>query len=94
MDAIKVNTELVGILMTLGDEYISKLPFSVWQYLIANYDKDKMVLYDKNKPLQEQNISKDARVLLTILKLQYFCETEEEKENLVKMLRENEKNNG
>ena len=52
--------------------------------------EQKLVLYDKDKPLQEQNISKDARVLLTILKLQYFCETEEEKENLVQMLRDNE----
>ena len=93
MNEQSINTEVVGVLMTLGDTYISKLPFEVWQYLMSHSDKSQIRMYDRDKGIQEQDISKDARVLLTILKLQYFCDTEEEKESLVQLLRDNEKKN-
>ena len=90
MDEQSINTEVVGVLMTLGDSYISRLPFEVWQYLINHSNKSQIHLYDQDRAIEEQDISKDARVLLTILKLQYFCDTPEEIEALIHFLRENE----
>ncbi len=90
MDEQAINTEVVGVLMTLGDTYISKLPFEVWQYLMNHSNKSQIRMYDRDKGIQEQDISKDARVLLTVLKLQYFCDTPEEKEALISVLRKNE----
>ncbi len=86
----KVNAEILAVLMALGDKYISKLPSSVMQYLTQNFDANSMPVIDVNKRIEEQNISKDARVFLTMLKLKYWCKSEEEKEILLNLLNEND----
>ena len=88
----KVNAEILGVLMALGDKYINKLPSSVMQYLIQNSDKNLIPNIDKNKRIEEQNISKDARIFLTMLKLKYWCVSEDDNEHLLKLLGMNEKN--
>lgn len=90
MENKKVNAEILSVLMTLGDKYINKIPHSVVEYLIQNSNMEDMPSIDKNKRIEEQNISKDARVFLTMLKLKYWCKSEEEKEILLKLLNENE----
>ena len=87
----KVNTEVLAVLMALGDKYISKIPTQVMQYITDNSDAEQMPYIDPNKRIEEQNISKDARAFLTMLKLKYWCKSEEEKENLLKLLDINEK---
>ena len=91
MNNEKVNSEILCVLMALGDTYVNKIPSQVMQYLIKNSKKDYIPEIDKNKRIEEQNISKEARVFLTMLKLKYWCKTEEEKEVLLNILNENEK---
>lgn len=91
MNNEKVNSEVLCVLMALGDTYVNKIPSQVMQYLIKNSKKDYIPEIDKNKRIEEQNISKEARVFLTMLKLKYWCKTEEEKEVLLNILNENEK---
>ena len=91
MDDSIVNAEVIGVLMALGNRYISKIPTSVIKYFIDNCDKNSIPSIDPNKRIEELNISKDARILLTVLKLKYWCKSDEEKENLMKILNENEK---
>lgn len=90
-DNKKVNAEILAVLMALGNKYINKLPSSVMQYLTNNFDVNSMPAIDATKRIEEQNISKDARAFLTMLKLKYWCKSEEEKENLLNLLNENEK---
>lgn len=87
----KVNAEVLAVLMALGDKYINKVPVQVMQYLTDNSDMSQIPYIDPNKRIEEQNISKDARAFLTMLKLKYWCKSEEEKENLLKLLDMNEK---
>ena len=87
----KVNAEILAVLMALGDKYINKIPSTVMDYLTNNSDLSAMPSIDANKRIEEQNISKEARAFLTMLKLKYWCKSEEEKENLLKLLDENEK---
>lgn len=91
MENQKVNAEILGVLMALGNKYVSKLPESVMEYLTQNCDMNSIPLIDKNKRIEEQNISKDARIFLTMLKLKYWCKSEEEKDILLTLLNENEK---
>ena len=91
MNNEKVNSEILCVLMALGDTYVNKIPSQVMQYLIKNSNKDYIPEIDKNKRIEEQNISKEARVFLTMLKLKYWSKTEEEKEILLNILNENEK---
>lgn len=87
----KTNTEVLAVLMALGDKYINKIPEVVMKYLTDNADADLMPYIDPQKRIEEQNISKEARAFLTMLKLKYWCKSEEEKENLLKILDMNEK---
>lgn len=90
-DNKKINTEVLAVLMTLGDKYINKIPSSVMRYLTNNSDMANMPNIDANKRIEEQNISKDARAFLTMLKLKYWCRSEEEKKELLELLEKNEK---
>lgn len=91
MNNNKVNAEVLSVLLALGDKYINKLPSTVMQYLIQNSDKNLMPNIDANKRIEEQNISKDARAFLTMLKLKYWCKSEDEKKELLSLLGTNEK---
>lgn len=91
MENSKVNAEILGVLLALGDKYINKLPSSVMEYLTKNANMSEIPYIDQQKRIEEQNISKDARVFLTMLKLKYWCKSEEEKEILLNLLNENDK---
>ena len=91
MENSKVNAEILGVLLALGDKYINKLPSSVMEYLTKNSNMSDIPYIDQQKRIEEQNISKDARVFLTMLKLKYWCKSEEEKEILLNLLNENNK---
>jgi hypothetical protein len=91
MNDRKVNSEVLGVLTVLGDEYTSLIPEDIMEYFEANSDSEEIPIIDATKSIQEQNISKDARILLTMLKLNYWCKTQEEKDELIKLLDDNEK---
>ncbi len=89
MDINKVNAEVLGILNTLGEEYIDKIPQSVLDHLKQNCDVESISEYDKTKSIMEQGISKEAIALFTLLKIQYFCDSEEEKKRLIEKIQKN-----
>ena len=86
-----INSEVLGVLIALGNEYITLIPTEIFEYLFINCNPEKVPDIDKNKSILDQNISKEARIFLTMLKLNYWCKTSEEKEELIKILNENEK---
>ena len=89
----KVNAEVLGVLMALGNKYIDRLPEQVMKYLTQNADVNSIPAIDANLRIEEQNISKDARVFLTMLKLKYWCKSETEKDELINLLKENDDKN-
>jgi len=86
MDKQKINAEVLGALKASGDAVISRIPKSILDYLEKNCNKDEIPQYDQTKTIDDVDISKEARTFLTMLKLQYLCETEEEKEKLMKQI--------
>lgn len=93
MNNSKVNAEVLGVLMALGNKYIDRLPEQVMKYLTQNADVNSIPAIDANLRIEEQNISKDARVFLTMLKLKYWCKSETEKDELINLLKENDDKN-
>ena len=87
----KVNSEVLAILMILGNEYTSKIPDKIMEYLIYTSNLKNLPNIDPNKRIEEQNISEEARTFLVMLKLRYWCKTDEEKKELLKILDDNEK---
>lgn len=90
MDVRKVNAEVLGVLIALGIDYINKLPESIMDYLTKNCSKEDIPTIDRTKPIDEQPISREARAFLITLRLQYFCKSKEEREEIIRILSENE----
>ena len=49
-------SEVVGVLLALGNKYIKKLPSTMMPYLMENCNSSNIPKIDRNKRLEEQNI--------------------------------------
>ena len=90
------NTEIAyaevdGILENLDDEYINKVPKKVRDFFKEEKYNDYTVKIDMNKPLYEQDLQDETISLLTLLELNYWCESEEEKNEILRELEQNDR---
>lgn len=85
-----VYSEVNAVLDSISEEYKSKVPIKLIR-LIKKYKNDLYsVTYDLNKPLHEQNISKEALSMIALIHLNYWCKDENEKKELYKIFQDNE----
>ena len=89
------NTEIAyaevdEILDLLDDEFIDKVPKNVRDFFKEEKDKECIVNIDIDKPLYEQDLQDETISLLTLLELNYWCESEEEKNSILKELEQND----
>ena len=82
-------TEVYKIISAYGNEYIKKIPESLLENIKSNIDEEYDFEYDPEKTFKEQNIKKEAVALIVAIKLQYWCKTEEERNELKKILSQN-----
>lgn len=83
--------EVLTILKCMKIEYQQKIPQKLKNFFERNMAKDYKFNIDINKPLKEQKISDKAIHILAVLNLNYWCENEEEKQELLKLYMENDK---
>lgn len=88
----KVFAEVYGILSILGDNYIKRLPRKLYQLIDNSRDSNYFPKYTLNKPFHEQGIHKKSISMIALLHLNYWCNSEEEKNELRKILNNNETN--
>lgn len=67
-------TELNTIIRYMDIEYLKKLPQKFIEFINLNMDKDYIPNIDKNTPINEQNLKKDTKVLLSLLYRNYWCD--------------------
>ena len=67
-------TELNTIIHYMDIEYLKKLPQKFIEFINSNMDKDYIPNIDKNTPINEQNLKKDTKVLLSLLYRNYWCD--------------------
>ena len=91
IDNMLAYSEVHKILSLLEDEYVEKVPEKVKKF----FEEERMKDYEPNIkvdiPLTEQNLKRETMVLLAILNLNYWCNSEEEKQSFLNELAENEK---
>jgi len=92
MKQSQVYSEVYAVLCALNDDYLEKTPKDVLEKINKCRDKSYRVHIDEDIPLPEQNLSKEAIAMLAALKLDYWCESKEEKEELELLLKANDKN--
>jgi len=82
--------EVDAILELLEEDYKKRVPNKIRDFFKEEKAEDYNPKIDVQKSLLEQNLQRETFVLLTILELNYWCNSEEEKKELLKELNENE----
>lgn len=87
----KAYAEVEIILSLMEEKYIEKIP----KKMIEFFKKEKMENYeptiDSQIPLDEQNLQMETFEILAMLDLNYWCESEEEKQKLLSAFSENDR---
>lgn len=91
IDNMLAYAEVDEILNLLEEEYTNKIPEKIRKFLKEEKMQDYKPEIKVEIPLTEQNLRRETMVLLAILNLNYWCESEEEKEEFRKELAKNEK---
>ena len=86
----QVYYEVYAVLSALGGDYIRKIPQNVLNIIAEKRDKEYNKKINEDIPLEEQHLSKEAIAMLASLKLDYWCESEQEKQSLRNLLNLND----
>lgn len=86
----KEYNEVVEILNHISKEDLNKIPIDMYNMFKANKDLDYEFIYDTNKTLDEQNVSKEAKTIIAILYRDYWA-TEQQREKILEKERQDRK---
>ena len=87
----KLYSEIYHAVVAMGDYYVSKIPEEFWVVICEERDKSYNITIDQDKTIDEQGLSTDALAMFAYINLEYWCETDEEKQAYQAKLEENEK---
>ena len=82
--------EIYQILLFLGDDFIKKIPYNFIEFIENEKNDDYEFYIDPNIPLENQELLEDTINILAMLKLEYWCDSEDEKEELSNLFSYNE----
>lgn len=83
-------SEVYAIINLLEDEYLDKIPKKIINFFDEEREKNYIPVIDVNVSLLKQNLQRETMILLTILKLNYWCNSEEEKQEIRENLYRNQ----
>lgn len=86
-----IYSELYAILQVLGNEYINKLPIKLYDIIENKRNYDYTPKYNDEVDFNKQGVKRETISVLALLYLNYWCESEEEKNKLNNYFIENEK---
>ena len=80
-------SEVYGVLNMLGSKYIEKLPKQLYQLIDRERNRGYNPVYNAEIDMYKQNITNQALAMIMLFHLNYWCENEQEKEQLKKILK-------
>lgn len=83
-------SEIWTILNLLEDSYATRVPLEVKAFFEEERLKDYEPQIDLDKPLMEQNLQRKTMVLLAMLNVNYWCDSEEEREFWLREMAKND----
>lgn len=89
VDYNKRLVEVDEILNYLSEEDLEKIPDDIKQAIKDNKDKDYTWNYDEDKPLKEQDVSRDTIAILSYLNMEYLL-NEKQKQLMEEIHKKNE----
>ena len=91
LDDMMAYSEIYEILNLMEDEDKERVPQEVRNFFEEQRMKEYKPKIRTDIPLTEQNLRRETLVLLTILIINYWCDSEEEKQSFIDELEKNEK---
>lgn len=86
----QVYSQVYQVIRTMGQEYIDKLPHSLWSMLETQRDMNYNPQYSIDDIRIGRNISDDALAVISLIHYNYWCTSEEEKQQLATIIHRNE----
>ena len=83
--------ETLHYLKGITQEDINKIPQKFMEFLKNNASKEYNCDFDYTKPLKDIELKEETRGLIGMICLNYWCETQEQKNSFLEHLNENEK---
>lgn len=90
VDTQEMYSEVYSILNLLGNNYIAKLPKSLFKMIEEEKSSTYNPQYSEDKSLNEQNIKRESLSMIALFHLNYWCNSNEEKEQLKQLFKNNE----
>lgn len=78
----RIYSEVYGVLNLLGEQYINKLPKSLFTIIEEEKMDTYNPQYNSNTSLLKQDLQKDSLAMIALFHLNYWCETEQAKNEL------------
>ena len=88
----RIYSEVYQVLLVLGNDYINKLPNKLLTTIEEKRDITYNPIIKDDIALSEQNVKKETLSVIALMHLNYWCESEEEKEDIKNTLQRNEAN--
>ena len=85
--------EVDTILSLMDEKYVNRIPNKLREMFKEGRSTNYKPNIDPKKSLNEQNLQRETLVILATLGLNYWCESEEKQQELIKAYSENEKKN-
>ena len=85
----EMYSEIYSILEIMKEEYVKKIPKNLYDLIKENRLDTYNPIYNPEENLADQKMSKETAALLVLLKLNYWCENETEKEEIREALKKN-----
>jgi hypothetical protein len=86
----EIYSEVNSVLNTLGEKYILKLPKNLYEMICEEKLNNYNPKYEPNIPLENQKIKRDSIAMIALFHLNYWCDTQEEKDELERLYTKNE----
>ena len=83
--------EVLYYLKGIRDEDLAKIPKKLIDFLEENSNKNYICNFDYTKPLKELNLTDESKGIIAMICYYYWCNTEENKQKLIRKLKKNEK---
>ena len=87
----KAYSEVYAFINALGNDYIDKIPITIYNEIKHNRDPNYNPKFEANQTIKSGDISQEALSLISALNLQYWCNDIQEKNELKKVYLENTK---
>ena len=90
-ERMEAYVEVIEILNHMDKKYVEKIPQKLKEFFENNCSKEYEFNLNPDKPLAEQNLKSKTLAVLGMLNVNYWCESEAEKQKLLAQYYEEER---